>query len=532
MAAMLGTSAMAQFQVAPKVDNMDAPLLAPKADYYMHWEPIGTPFVANDLRDNTEISLQSYLDDGKFVVIDYSAAWCNPCWQLHRSGLLEQLNALEDFQVIWVESELTNTPAQVTGTSTNNSYSGYTCGNWVDPHGTGEAVPFPMIDDDANGTCNATCASLNDNYVPLLILIAPNGQACNLRGAFSASAVAQSIQFIQAIAASYPQAGQEPQVYAYGAERVMTGANATFTAYYNSIDPVTSISWSATGATPSSGTGESFTCSFANPGTYEVTLSITNANGTATYTHNIEAYTIPAGALSYTYDEVTEDESGIGTGNVRSVYWAVSFPPSALANMPDVASVDCWVASSQAGSYTMKVYSGTATAPTTELGSVTRNVTAGEADQYVNFDLTTPAAVDQTKTLWIVMTTSNTYPAMGVDYVGDPNSDWISTNGSSWTHANNDNDLPYSWLITAYSSDLGIEDASAAKVEVAPNPTADRVTVKAEGLRYIEVIDVAGRVVMTNRTSNVVDMSALNAGVYMFNVVTETGSAMTKVVKQ
>ena len=43
---------------------------------------------------------------------------------------------------------------------------------------------------------------------------------------------------------------------------------------------------------------------------------------------------------------------------------------------------------------------------------------------------------------------------------------------------------------------------------------------------------MAGRVVMTNRTSNVVDMSALNAGVYMFNVVTETGSAMTKVVKQ
>ena len=70
------------------------------------------------------------------------------------------------------------------------------------------------------------------------------------------------------------------------------------------------------------------------------------------------------------------------------------------------------------------------------------------------------------------------------------------------------------------------------ELTLAPNPAADRVTVKAEGLRYIEVIDVAGRVVMTNRTSNVVDMSALNAGVYMFNVVTETGSAMTKVVKQ
>lgn len=532
MAALLGTSAMAQFKVAPKVDNMDAPLLAPKADYYVHWEPIAAPFTANDLRDGTEISLQSYLDAGKFVIIDYSATWCNPCWQLHRSGLLEQLNAMEQFQVIWVESEETNTTEQIYGTSTNQSYSGYTCGNWVDPFGNGEPVPFPMIDDDANGTCNATCASLNDYYVPLLILIAPNGQACNLRGYFSSSAVAQSIQLIQAIAANYPQAGQEPQAAIDGPDNVATGSSASFTALYNSVDPVTSISWSAPTGNPSTGTGETFSCTFTQEGDNEVILSVTNANGTATYTHVVNAYTIPDGIVTYTYQMTTEDESGIGTGNSRQVYWAVAFPPAMLANMPNVSSVDYWVGSSQPGNYTMKVYSGTATAPTTELGSVTRNVTAGEADQYVNFDPTTPIAVDQTKTLWIVMNTTNTYPAMGVDFTGDPNSDWISLDGRSWEHANADYGLSYSWLITAYSDAVGIEGASAAKVEVAPNPTADRVTVKAEGLRYIEVIDVAGRVVMTNRTSNVVDMSALNAGVYMFNVVTETGSAMTKVVKQ
>ena len=34
------------------------------------------------------------------------------------------------------------------------------------------------------------------------------------------------------------------------------------------------------------------------------------------------------------------------------------------------------------------------------------------------------------------------------------------------------------------------------------------------------------------RNANVVDLSALSAGVYMLNVVTESGSAMTKVVKK
>ena len=525
MAALLGTAATAQFQVAPKVDNMESlPALGAKADYYVHWEQIAAPFTANDLRDNTEISLQSYLDDGKFVVIDYSATWCGPCWNLHTSGLLEQLNALPNFQVIWVESESRNTIDQVYGRGSN------TQGNWTDPHGNGQPVPFPMIDDDAQGTCNATCASLDDGYVPLLILIAPNGQACNLRGYFSPSAVSQSIQLIQTIAASYPQAGAEPQCYADGSERVLTGSAATFTALYNSVDPVTSISWSCSGANPASGTGNSFTCTFPSDGSYQVVLSVTNANGTATYTRDVTAYSIPAGVATYTYEMTTEDGSGIGTGRASTVYWAVSFPPSMLANMPNVSSVDCWIGSDQPGTYTMKVRSGSATAPGNVLGEATVNVSANDAGRYVRFDPASAVAIDQSQTLWITMEAVQTYPAVGVEYTGDPNSDWISTNGTAWDHAT-EYDLPYSWLITAYSSAVGIEDAPVASVQVSPNPTADRVTVKAEGLRYVEVLDLTGRVVMT-RNSNVVDLSALSAGVYMLNVVTESGSAMTKVVKK
>ncbi len=531
MAAMLGTAAFAQFQMAPKVDKMDNFRgLNAKAGYILHWEQIAAPFTANDLRTGESISLQSYLNAGKFVVIDYSATWCGPCWNLHQSGLLEQLNALNDFQVIWVESESTNSTDQIYGTSTDNTRAGYTCGNWVDPHGDGTPVPFPMIDDDAQGTCNATCANLNDNYVPLLILIAPNGQACNLRGFFSPQYVSESIQLIQYIATTYPQAGQAPQSAIEGAEDAPSGAATTFTALYNSIDPVTSVSWSAPGATPATGSGNTFTCTFNADGDYEVSVIVTNANGSDTAVHNINIYTMPEGLLSYTYGK--EGDSPIGTGQNGRVYWAVAFPPSMLGNMPDVASVDCWVAADYAGSYTMKVYSGSATAPTTMLAEKNVNVTAAMANDNVRFDLANPAPVDQSKTLWIVMEATATYPAIGCDFTGDPNSDWISLNGTEWRHAA-DYGIDVSWVITAYSSALGIDNVlTNAEVAIFPNPATDRVNVKADGLQYVEVIDLEGRVLITNRTSNTVDISALSAGIYMFRVVTNNGVSTKKVVKK
>lgn len=77
----------------------------------------------------------------------------------------------------------------------------------------------------------------------------------------------------------------------------------------------------------------------------------------------------------------------------------------------------------------------------------------------------------------------------------------------------------------------GIDDVDNDMVSVSPNPTTDRVVVKAENLQTVEVYDMTGALVLTTDRS-VVDMTAFSNGVYMFRVSTLNGVSNQKVVKQ
>lgn len=97
-------------------------------------------FTATDVNGVTH-NLQSYLDDGKNVLMDVSATWCGPCWAFHQSEVLNDLqNAYgpegsDEIVVLFIEGDDSTTSSDLNGTGSN------TQGNWLNH------TDYPIIDD-------------------------------------------------------------------------------------------------------------------------------------------------------------------------------------------------------------------------------------------------------------------------------------------------------------------------------------------------------------------------------------------------
>ncbi len=110
-------------------------------------------FTVTDL-DGNEISLYAnILDEGIVAIVDVSATWCEPCWSLHQSHVLQEMHeqfgpdGTNQVRVIYYEGDATTTLDDLQGTGSN------TFGNWL------EGTTYPVI--------NETPLSLNLNvYAP------------------------------------------------------------------------------------------------------------------------------------------------------------------------------------------------------------------------------------------------------------------------------------------------------------------------------------------------------------------------------
>lgn len=173
--------------------------------------------------------------------------------------------------------------------------------------------------------------------------------------------------------------------------------------------------------------------------------------------------------LSYCGNSALQTRVGVNN-TTTTIYWGIMLPASQLAGRDSVMSVLLYVATSDTGTYTVTLYQGGTTAPQTQLCSQTYNIGSSLAGGYVNCALTTPAAIISSQNLWVIVSNTDVlYPAAACAYVNDPNSNWLSTNGTSWSHATPDVGLnqSFSWLIKCVTK----ASANAAPTVIASGPT-------------------------------------------------------------
>ena len=83
-------------------------------------------------------------------------------------------------------------------------------------------------------------------------------------------------------------------------------------------------------------------------------------------------------------------------------------------------------------------------------------------------------------------------------------------------------------------TNLSVKEQSLLNAQLYPNPTTGQLTVEMEGLTEVEVYNLVGQCLLRQVVSEgtaIIDMSALQNGVYMVKVSANSGSVMQKVVK-
>ena len=150
-------------------------------------------------------------------------------------------------------------------------------------------------------------------------------------------------------------------------------------------------------------------------------------------------------------DGINIDAIGLTTGG--SFYWGVMFPGGSYeGNM--LTKVSMYDATAHTGN--ILIYQGGDTAPGTLVGTEAYICTGSE--NFTEWTLSTPVAIDPTQNLWIVMNNSDgQYVAVYAAYCGDDNSQWLSMDGINWDGLYNATGgaLDGTWMIRAYLEDGG-----------------------------------------------------------------------------
>lgn len=500
------------------------------SSFAQDWQPISQHVTGTDFQNGSTISSDAILSSGKAMVIDYSATWCSWCWVMHTNGILEAIHHQlgDQIQVVWVEADPSTTnPAEITG-------SGSTQGDWTN----GGTVPYPIINDH-NFANLIGGANVITGY-PTVVFVSPTGYWCDIYGngswQFGPYDSTEAVTKMTNLLANIPQSGEAPVISSYSIPAsARVGETVPFSVNVVSVDDYT-IEWSFDGGSPATSTDANVNVSWSTPGTYTVTVTATNDNGTDTKSGTISVMNYSeffdfeqANAYgdwtlidadgdgnNWMFDYLRGQGAAFGGSNgmMASASWTSTagaltpdnwvFTPSiALPNDSNVKLV--WKEKGQDASYAAEKYAVyVATAPNAESATLLSNYTATP-----NWK-TRALSLESYKGQNVYIA----YRHYGVTDMFILDIDEIGVTVDAV-------DAPVT----------GIENAGEVSMSIYPNPVSSVLSVAAEGMHEVSVLDLSGRVLLTSNESNI-NVSELAAGVYYVRVVTDGGVATQKFVKQ
>lgn len=231
------------------------------------WALLGGNFVEMDI-NGVEHDLQAYLDEGKTIIIDFSATWCAPCVTLHESGVLEDLHntygpdGTDELVVLWVDVE--GSDLDVLQGNNSQNYDWTVGGTW----------PVPII--SSTNVLHPAFSELYQGWIPTVFMACPSGYYKDITPEAWIGAAA-----VYALVGSCPISGDLPLAEISGPTSGFIGEALTYENTGASVDPVTGYEWTFDGGTPATSDESNPSVIWDAAGTYEVTLVVTNENGSS-----------------------------------------------------------------------------------------------------------------------------------------------------------------------------------------------------------------------------------------------------------